>query len=53
MINGNKGVFGDKIEKMTKSKKYSVCRRVFIESTGTKCPFCGSALTSVKMIKWN
>lgn len=53
VINGCKGAFGNKIEKKTKSKECSKCKRVFIESTVTKCPFCGCRLKNVKMIIWN
>ncbi len=53
MINGNRGAFGDRIEKKLKSKKCSKCRNVFIESARIKCPFCGGRLENVKMIIWN
>ncbi len=53
MLYGYKGVLGDKIEKKIKSKKCIKCKRVFIETSGTKCPFCGSMLKDSKIIIWN
>lgn len=53
MRNGNKGTIGNRIERRLKSKKCSKCGKLFMESTGTKCPSCGGRLKDTKVIIWN
>jgi Zn finger protein HypA/HybF involved in hydrogenase expression len=51
-VNGNKGTFGKKIEKLIETKKCPKCNEFFPMYDYSKCPNCRTKLKKVKGIAW-
>ncbi len=52
MMNGNKGAYGKRIEKLIETKKCSKCKQFFPRYDRSRCPNCGNKLEKVKVIAW-
>jgi len=52
MINGNKGAFGKRIEKLIETKKCPKCNQIFPRYDHSRCPNCGNKLEKIKGIAW-